>query len=242
MFRTLMKESLSLLICLLAAIVLNAEERPKIITPVTLNGVLTNAYFNDGDTFKILDGSHKNTRVRIAGFNTLETYGPVHQWMDNHADYLFDLANDATEKAQEGSWVCESDGKKDTYGRLLAVCDDLAHALIGAGLAHAYSIDSSPADRQYLASQQAAKSKHLGIWQFGIPNYIIASIHSADEGVADIYNRLISTVDGHTKKWFHQENYRSCQKVCVSGEASCMVYVPFDQRYGRQRPECLRQQ
>lgn len=236
---TTMMKTLMIAICCLTTPSLFAAT-PQIVTKITFNGEATKTYFNDGDTFKILDGSLRNARVRIAGFNTLETYGPIHKWMENDPNYLFTIAKQATAMAQGGQWTCESDGKKDTYGRMLAVCDDLALALIEAGLAHAYSVDEKSADRKYITSQRTAKSKRLGIWQHGIPEYIITSLHSADEGSGAPYNRLISTTDGHTKKWSHKDTYQSCERVCVSNEASCMVYVPFEERYGNQRPKCLR--
>lgn len=240
MLTTSMKGAARFLLCMMASTYLCAAPTPKISTQITLNGEEMSAYFNDGDTFKILDGEMKDTRVRIAGYNTLETYGPVHQWMDNRATYLHGLANDATRMAQGGEWNCTSDNRKDAYGRLLAFCDDLALALIDAGLAHAYSIDDHAADRKYISSQRTAISKKLGIWKYGVPEYIVTSLHSADEGEGAHFNRLISTVDGHTKKWAHNESYRTCQVVCVEDETSCMVYVPFEKRYGSKRPDCLR--
>lgn len=241
MLKTMMKDALWFSVCLVIALSARAQDQiPKYTTQIKLNGVATNVYFNDGDTFKILDGALKNSRVRIAGFNTLETYGPVHQWKNSTASYLFDVANEATNTAQTGSWSCETDGKKDGYGRLLANCDDLAIAMISAGLAHAYSVDNTPATKKYLTAQRTAKSKHLGIWKYGTPDYIITSLHSADEGAESPYNRLISTTDGHTEKWTHNDSYGTCENVCLDGEVSCMLYVPFGQRYGSSKPECLK--
>lgn len=242
MFKTMMKYSLALVVCLVAIKTANAAlEIPKTTTHIILNSTPTLVFFNDGDTFKIMDGALKNSRVRIAGFNTLETYGPVHQWNNNSPHYLFTVANEATRLAQNGHWNCKTEGGRDVYDRLLAICDDLALALIDAGLAHAYSVDHSSAHKDYLTSQQEAMTKRIGMWKHGVPNFIIASLHSINEGVDEPYNRLISTMDGHSEKWSHREGYGTCENVCLGQEASCMVYVPFAQRYGSARPECLRQ-
>ena len=62
---------------------------------------------NDGDTFKILDGNRKNERVRVTGFNALESYGPVHEWQDNTLNELYNVAALATKTAQNGKWNCK---------------------------------------------------------------------------------------------------------------------------------------
>lgn len=41
-----------------------------------------------------------------------------------------------------------------------------------------------------------------------------------------------------SEKVFHKETYTECQQVCMNG--SCMLYVPFNRRYGRERAECLK--
>ncbi len=237
------------LMCLLSLFPLHA----RVITPqpsdtatkqseITVDGKKVKVYFNDGDTLKILSGEHEKARVRITGLNTLETYGPVHQWHEHTEDQLFDVANEATQMAQKGGWHCTLEKGKDTYGRRLAVCDDLAMALIENGLAHAYSIDAKPADPDYLKAQKRAQEKALGMWKGGVPKFIITSLHSADERVAknaQSYDRLISTADGHSEKNAHQKSYSTCERVCLK-EKSCMVYVPYTLRYGNNRPECIK--
>lgn len=210
----------------------------KITTEITLDGKKTPVYFNDGDTFKILEGKNKNSSVRIAGFNALETYGPVHGWEKNTPEYLYDVSSRATKAAQNGSWNCNLEGGKDAYNRLLANCDDLAGSLISQGLAHAYSVDGEPAKKEYLTKQKSAQRKKLGMWKGGTPEFIITSLHSIDEGAKDNYNRLISATDGHTEKWSHKDSYDTCENVCLDKD-SCMIYVPFGQRYSKNKPECL---
>lgn len=210
-------------------------------TVLHFNGKRTLVFFNDGDTFRIKDGEFKGTSVRIQGYNTLETYGPVHQWEGSSADYLYIVAIRATGAARRGGWRCISNNLRDTYGRLLATCDDLAISLIKKGYAHAYSVDANKADTRYLDVQKLAQAAKEGIWKYGVPKFIITSLHSADErNNKKAYNRLISTDDGTTRKWAHNDVYEECETVCVKDEPdSCMIYVPFDNRYGDARPECL---
>lgn len=238
-----------LVMCLLT--VLPAQARISVPNPasfhqknneIMLDGKKTIVYFNDGDTFKILSGEHEKSRVRVSGLNTLETYGPVHQWRENTEKELMDVANKATKVVQKGKWNCQLQKGKDTYGRLLAICDDLAQALIEQGLAHAYSIDQNPADINYLKTQKMAQEKGVGMWKKGIPDFIITSLHSITERdvkVQENYNRLISTKDGHSEKMEHKNEYATCEKVCLK-EKSCMIYVPYQVRYGNNRPECIK--
>lgn len=227
------------MVCLLSACFLHAEIKiEKKATTVTINDERVSVYFNDGDTFKVLDGSYKKSRVRIVGINTLENYGPVHSFMQNSADYLLSIAHAATGHVRKGSWHCIISEERDTYNRLLATCDDLARSLLEAGLAHAYSIDESPANQDYLRSQTKAQRKRVGMWKGGVPDFIITSLHSVSEGYDDSYNRLISAFDGHSEKWYHGQSYGTCENVCLDDDV-CMIYVPFKLRYGNKRPECL---
>lgn len=220
----------------LAVLPLNAaNDFTKQKTIVAIDGEESEVYFNDGDTFKILS---ERQSARIAGFNTLENYGPVHQWMGMSSYELYDLAQEATKEARNGTWNCETLDGEDSYGRLLVECDDLAVHLIEMGLAHAYSIDEKPAKKEYLKAQAYAQLNHQGIWAKGVPNYIVTSLHSAHEPGSSHYNRLISTKDGHTKKWAHNDVYGDCDLVCFE-EDSCMLYVAFKHRYGKYRAECL---
>lgn len=224
--------------CCFFSISLFSGQTTRVLSQINLNNQNVQVYFNDGDTFKILEGKNKNASVRVAGFNSLETYGPVHSWMNNTAEYLFDVANEATVVAQQGGWNCVLEKGRDTYGRLLAICDDLAFSLISKGLAHAYSIDDKPAKSSYLTRQMQAQRNNLGMWQGGTPEYVVTSLHSADEGAKNTYNRLISAKDGHTKRWKHDDSYATCENVCFEEDDTCMIYVPYGNRYGN-RAECL---
>ena len=50
---------------------------------VLLDGVAVVADWDDGDTFAFIDAnSGERVKARLSGFNTLESYGPVHRWGD----------------------------------------------------------------------------------------------------------------------------------------------------------------
>lgn len=223
------------LVALLAAA--KAEARP--VSRVFLNGVPSPVFFNDGDSFTVLGGPLEGTKARLSGYNTLESFGGVHRWGDWSPHELYVNAKMATLNARRGVWHCYSDLKRDGYGRILWYCPDLALDDIRKGLAHAMSITKAPSPPEMIEAQRLAQQEKRGMWAHGVPKYIVTSTHSADEGYAGTtYNRLISTEDGHTEQWIHKDVYKECQEVCHPTGA-CMVYVPFDRRYGAQRAECL---
>jgi len=208
---------------------------------IWLEGESVKVFFNDADTFRILEGPLKGKRVRVLGYNSLETYGPIHSWNGLNGEELLENARAATYMARTGGWSCSLIDDVDTYGRLLCRCDDLAISLLRNGLAHVFSVDKNPGDSEYLKYQKYAQEQQLGIWLNGVPKYIITSLHSAKENEqGNAYDRLISTSDGSSKKREHKEHYKTCEIVCIERGSSCMVYVPFRERYGDRRPYCLR--
>jgi endonuclease YncB( thermonuclease family) len=173
--------------------------------------------FNDVDSFRIIKGNPQGSQSRLAGFNTLESHGPVHRWGGWHFKELYVNAKQATLNARRGVWHCESDLSADGYGRNLWTCLDLAEDQIRKGLAHAMSVTDEPAHPRLLAAQADAITHKRGMWAKGVPTYIVTSIHSADEprdrpGLT--FNRLVNTVDGHSKRWTHTDNYKECQVIC----------------------------
>ncbi len=187
------------------------------LTKVFINGSATPVYFNDGDSFRIQAGPFKGTQSRLSGYNTLESFGPVHQWGTWTEKEMYVVAKMATHAAQQGVWHCEGDGKKDGYGRLLLFCKDLAMHLIGQGLAHTYSVNEEPGDPDLLTVQREAMAHKRGMWAKGVPRFVMTSLHSKSEGGdkhGQTSNRLISTTDAHSDKWVHNDDYAECQKVC----------------------------
>ena len=191
-----------------------AMGNPK--TRVTLNGKSAPVFFNDGDSFRVLSGDLKGSKARLAGFNTLESYGAVHSWGSWTKKELYALAKMGTYNAREGVWACTSDLSTDTYGRYLWVCPDLIVDQIKKGYAHAMSVTAEPAHPDAVAAQQDAIKNQRGIWAHGVPEYVLTSIHSVDEQTGDraTYNRLVSSIDGHSLKWKHNDKYEECQDVC----------------------------
>ena len=55
--------------------------------------------WSDGDSFRITSGRMRGQRVRLLGYNTLESYGPVHKWGDWNEWSLYRLAKDAKKVA-----------------------------------------------------------------------------------------------------------------------------------------------
>lgn len=189
-----------------------ADPRSKVI----LNGKLTAVTFNDGDSFRVLGGGMDGAKARLEGFNTPESYGPVHSWGTWTEKELYVLAKMATQHARRGIWECETDGKTDTYGRMLVKCPGLAKDLVSRGLAHVLTVDDQPGRPELIEAQREAIAERRGMWSHGVPEYILTSIHSAEEDTdgSGTYNRLVSSEDGHSLKWKHQNRYGECDKVC----------------------------
>ncbi len=192
-------------------------------TKVMLNGKAVAVHFNDGDSFRLLDGDFEGSKARLFGYNTLESYGAVHQWGDWTAKEMYVLAKMGTLNGRRGTWTCETDGKTDTYGRILVWCPDLAEDQIRKGYAHVMSIDDAPGKPELIEAQKAAIAGRQGIWAHGVPDFVLTSLHSDEEDVENhgTYNRLVSSLDGHSVKWKHDKTYAECDKVCA------MVY-PVD--------------
>ena len=62
---------------------------------ILLDGRIYKVRWGDGDTFRLKTLTGKKKSARLAGFNTLESYGPVHRWGEWTADELYQLANTA---------------------------------------------------------------------------------------------------------------------------------------------------
>jgi len=201
----------------LAASSLASRVGAEALTTVIVNGETMTGYFNDGDTFRPRDGRYHGTSFRTGGFNTLESFGPVHQWGDWHPYELYVIAKMAARNARRGTWHCTTDGTTDSYGRMLADCPDLAMSQIQQGLAMAYQADDTPSRPEYLRAQHDAITARRGMWAHGVPQFVMTSVHSFDENrdLPSHYNRRISTIDGHTESMEHHDTYATCQWVCA---------------------------
>jgi len=204
---------------------------------ISLNGEETRVRWSDGDSFKFKSGPHEGSGVRLVGFNTLESYGPVHRWGDWSAAELYGIASTSKNYAASRIWSCTASGEKDGYGRLLVDCPDAAEALILAGHAHAFSMEGLSPDVLVKAQTKAQRTRR-GMWKKGVPDLVVTSLHSAQEGAG--YNRRVDVRNGSPMVRNHTDNYEICEEVCEGGSGgSCMVYVPYAQRY-RNRPDCLK--
>ncbi len=211
---------------------------------VTLDGEKLRVRWSDGDSFKFLDGPYKGSGVRLMGYNTLESYGPVHRWGSWTGEELYDIARRSKYVAGSQVWACTTEGDLDAYNRVLVSCPGVVEEMIRVGFAHVFSIDE-PADERMLKLQRKAQRKKWGIWEKGVPTAIVTSLHSADEVGRDgelkdpVYNRVVDSTTGMSTTLAHSTIYDICQEVCVDGTDACMTYVPFEKRY-RGKPDCLR--
>jgi micrococcal nuclease len=209
-------------------------------TNVNLDGLAIEPDWDDGDTFSYKDPeTGDRVKARLSGFNTLESYGPVHRWGEWTGEMLYTLAKEAGVRAREGQWTCHKLPGTCGYGRICVACPDLEAALLSEGLAHVFSL-KDPADPSMLALQKTAQDAGNGIWSKGVPEELVTSLHSLDEreGQTQTYNRLISTATGASTQLHHEDSYETCAWICPTD--SCLRYVPYAQRYGDNQAECLR--
>jgi len=213
-----------------------AESRDSANPAVVLDGQLISVSWDDGDTFATPD---RKIRARLVGYNTLESYGAVHRWGDWSAAELAGIAKQAGVRASSEVWACTTQPGGGGYGRAAVDCPELRKALLREGLAHVFAIDSAP-DESDLMLQKAAIEGLVGMWQKGAPSGIVTSIHSLDErpNQQSTYDRVCSTSTGMAPKVSHAETYAACSEVCHQG--SCLLYVPYKQRYGDKKADCLR--
>jgi endonuclease YncB( thermonuclease family) len=213
-----MKQALALCIAISASLwATSSAPAGEPAAKVFINGAPSAVFFNDGDSFRVLKGRYKGSKARLAGFNTLESHGPVHQWGTWTAKELYYIAKMATLHARNGVWNCETDGKTDTYGRMLLWCPDLAESQVRHGFAHAMTVTDEPAKEKLLEAQKEAIAARRGIWAHGVPEVVLTSLHSVEEDTTGrgTYNRLVSSADGHSIKWRHENKYSECSRICL---------------------------
>ena len=88
-----------------------------------------------------------------------------------------------------------------------------------------------------------------GMWEKGAPAFLITSLHSQseypdknDDGSykKQAYNRICDMKTGQCAVREHNDIYEVCQNVCI--EDSCMIYVPYANRYKKEDlASCLAQ-
>lgn len=219
-------------------------ERHDAMGTITLNGHPTDVRWSDGDSFNIKSGPYSGLSSRLVGYNTLEAYGPVHRWGDWTAKELYDIAKKSSAVAAMEEWECTTDGKKEGYGRLLVTCPKLNEHMVREGVATAYAVENTKPQEGLLEIQAQAMKAGAGMWAKGTVNGIITSLHSIDEergSSGKAYNRIVDTRTGSADKRGHERRYNTCEEVCedIDGTKSCMVYVPFENRY-KNKPDCLK--
>ena len=211
----------------------SAPTKPMVI----LDGVQLEADWDDGDTFSAKQPeTQEKISARLFGFNTLESYGPVHQWGEWTEQELYTIAKEAGVFARSKTWTCTDTKNGGGYGRKLVDCPDLRKEMLESGYAHPFSIGNAAPQEDMDAMQKGIMEKK-GMWAKGAPKFLITSLHSQEEKPdKEVYNRVCDLSNGQCEEKGHNTTYSVCEKVCF--EDSCMTYVPFAQRY-RNKAECL---
>ncbi|MCP4872586.1 MAG: nuclease [Proteobacteria bacterium] len=208
---------------------------------ILLAGTPTRVLWSDGDSFKFLDGARAGRGSRLQGYNTLETYGPVHRWGDWTSEELHAFAKESAGVAASRAWECTTKGLPDKYGRLLVECPDLRRHMIRTGTGHVYPFDEEP-DPELVELQLQARLDEIGMWEKGRPEVILTSVKPFTEARGG-QDWFVNGRTGESGRRGHQSEYQVCEEVCIEplrGKGSCLVYVPFAQRYGVGRADCLR--
>jgi micrococcal nuclease len=209
--------------------VLDAEEEGS-SGLILLRGKPTPVVWQDGDTLTFMKGPLKGKTGRLVGYNTLESYGPVHRWGEWSGQELLGLAVEARKVAAAQEWSCTKQKGRDSYGRLLINCPDARAALLDSGLAHVFAYEGEP-DPNDLARQTAARMDSRGIWLKGRPETIISNVSADNSG--RVFLRVVNSRSGKTEVRHQRGDYSICDEICdgpsVSG--SCMLFIPYEQRY-----------
>ena len=102
----------------LCLVTFTSEAAPSGKGRVLIDDTYHDVSWSDGDSFGITSGRMRGQRVRLLGYNTLESYGPVHKWGDWNEDFrLYQICHIAyisyicsklsdTECADSGKIIC----------------------------------------------------------------------------------------------------------------------------------------
>ena len=116
---------LALLACCLAATAFAGGKKPG--GSIVLNGEETAVRWSDGDSFHIKSGKYEGKGTRLVGYNTLETFGPVHRWGEWTRQELFEIAKEQRDgRRLEGLGPAPPTASRRATSRLLVNCPDLA--------------------------------------------------------------------------------------------------------------------
>lgn len=210
---------------------------------ILLNGERTEVKWSDGDSFDFLSGPYEGQGTRLFGYNTLESYGPVHRWGSWTREELYELTKGDADVCASKEWECTTTGAPDAYGRVLVDCPKLAIEMARIGRGLAYAVRGKPNPLVLDAMHQAQRAGR-GMWKKGVPKGLITALHSFAENEGTQYtsssNRILDTRTGEAPLRRHKDYYQLCEEVCLTtgDDWSCMVYVPFERRYKNQ-PPCL---
>ena len=206
---------------------------------IVLAGAPTAVRWVDGDSFEFLSGPRKGKETRLIGYNTLESYGPAHRWGEWTARELWGLSKLAPKFAAKHEWACSTQGKKDGYGRLLVDCPDLRTQMVKKGYGHVFAYDE-PADPALLELQREARLASRGMWAKGLAEEVVTSVHNGTASRSGGM-RVVDSRTGETRMVGHEIDLKTCQEICHGDKwrGSCMIFVPYELRYGPKRAECL---
>lgn len=145
-----MRRAISLLLCLLFPLFVNAE---------TLTGKVVK--ITDGDTLVVLDASQTQHKIRLSGIDAPETSQPFGQ-----------RSKEALSALVAGQPVEVDWHKHDRYqrlvGKVIAQGRDVNLAQVRAGMAwwyRKYADEQSPVDqRLYEAAEMKARKEGVGLW------------------------------------------------------------------------------
>lgn len=215
-----------------------APKEPETNGVVILDGKAVHVFWDDGDTFR---APSIELKARLVGYNTLESYGAVHRFGPGEAA-LLEMAHEATKMATSQKWECRVLDGEGGYGRRSVDCPQLKQSLLRAGLAHPFSVNG-PAPAGDLKDQALAIESRQGMWASGPQSTILTSVHSMSEKkgkpeIESTYNRVLNVETGEAAPQSHSETYDTCAWVCHKD--SCLLYVPYTQRYGEKKASCLR--
>ena len=92
----------ALITLIIMSLVLDAKAAPSGRGRVVIDDQPYDVVWSDGDSFRITTGTKRGQRVRLLGYNTLESYGPVHKWGDWNEWSLYKIAKGAKNNSNRG--------------------------------------------------------------------------------------------------------------------------------------------